>query len=205
MPPLSRRPRPCRRGTRSTTCRRRPCPEAESGRRAGPGRRRHSTPRGCDRSLSGPPPLGHALRLPPPRLPAGLAVEEDDDRPDLLLGEELFPHRHRRIPGSSLPRQAGAALGDPPEDEAFGQLGDGAVIGEGERRRTEAVPEVSLSVEPVSVTGKAILVVHSFAGAEMLLQRPAASERILQARQLKALAPEGDLSRRCRRDRPELN
>src|SRR5207249_6510988 len=44
-----------------------------------------------------------------------------------------------------------------------------------------------------------------FTGAEMLLQRSAAPEWVFQARQLKALPPEGDLSRGSRMNRPELD
>src|SRR5947207_3174425 len=72
--------------------------------------------------------------FPRPRLPARLIIQEEHDRPDLVLGEKVFPRRHRRIPRRAFARQAGAALGDPPEDEALGQLRDRAVVLEVGRR-----------------------------------------------------------------------
>src|SRR5688500_102857 len=100
-----------------------------------------------------------AARFPRARSPTRLLVEEDDHRPDLVGGEEALPRRHGRVPGRSLARQAGPALRDAPEDVALGELRDRARVVEGERRRAEAVAEVSRAVEQVAVAGEAVLVV----------------------------------------------
>src|SRR5437762_999808 len=66
--------------------------------------------------------------LPRPRLPPRLLVQEQNHRPDLPLGEEVLPHRHRRVPGRALAGEAGPALRDAPEHEALGELRDRAVV-----------------------------------------------------------------------------
>src|SRR2546430_3171024 len=103
--------------------------------------------KGADRSASRRRPLTitfllsrfpfPALGLPGPRLPSCLIIKEEDHRPDLALAGEILPHRHRRVPGRALARQAGPALGDPPEHEALGELRDGAVVLEVRRQRVE--------------------------------------------------------------------
>src|SRR2546429_8059105 len=55
--------------------------------------------------------------LPRPRLPPRLLVQEQNHRPDLPLGEEVLPHRHRRVPGRALAGEAGPALRDAPEQD----------------------------------------------------------------------------------------
>src|SRR5690348_15953451 len=102
---------------------------------------------------------GLGLRLPATRLPSSLIVEEHHDRPDLILGEVVLPDRHRRVPGGTFARKARAALRDPPEDVALGELRDRAVVGEVRRRRAEAVREMAGAVETIAVAGDAVLVV----------------------------------------------
>src|ERR1700756_5551609 len=84
--------------------------------------------------------------LPRPRLPPRLVVQEENHRPDLPLGEEILPFRHRRVPRRPLAREAGPTLGHAPEDEALGELGDGAVVLEVGGDGVEARREVSLAV-----------------------------------------------------------
>ena len=102
------------------------------------------------------------------RMARGL-VEEVDDLPDLLLGEPLFPGRHRRVPGRRLLRQARAALRDAPEHEALGELGDRVRADEVGRRRVEPVGEVPLPVEEVAVAVDAVPDVGRRARREVLL------------------------------------
>src|SRR5436305_1934811 len=90
--------------------------------------------------------------LPRPRLPPRLLVQEQNHRPDLPLGEEVLPHRHRRVPGRALAGEAGPALRDAPEHEALGELRDRAVVLEVRGERVEAGCEVSLAVEVVAMT-----------------------------------------------------
>src|SRR5688500_2706168 len=101
--------------------------------------------------------------LPGTRLPARLLVQEDDDRPDLLFGEEILPCGHRGIPRRAFLGQANAALGDAPEHEALGELRDGAVVAEVERRGAEAVRVVAFAVERIAVTRQAVLVIDLLA------------------------------------------
>src|SRR5438094_5345933 len=120
----------------------------------------------------------HQLTLPVlpalvPRLfprsgfPARLIIQEEHDRPDLVLGEKVFPRRHRRIPRRAFARQAGAALGDPPEDEALGQLRDRAVVLEVGRQGIEPAGEIALAVEMVAVAWDAILIIDSATFGDM--------------------------------------
>src|SRR3989441_4695135 len=135
-----------------------------------------------------------ALGLPGPRLPSCLIIKEEDHRPDLALAEEILPHRHRRVPGRALARQAGPALGDPPEHEALGELRDGAVVLEVRRQRVERRGVVPLAVEIIAVAGEAILVVdalpQSAVGGEGV---PLVAQRVLEPRQGHRLAPERDV------------
>src|SRR5258708_12832639 len=55
--------------------------------------------------------------LPRPRFPPRLLIEEQNHRPDLPLGEEVLPHRHRRVPRRALAGEPGPALGDAPDPE----------------------------------------------------------------------------------------
>src|SRR2546425_3460001 len=80
--------------------------------------------------------------LPRPRLPPRLLVQEQNHRPDLTLGEEVLPHRHRRVPRRALAGEPGPALGDAPEHEALGELRDRAVVLEVRGERVEAGCEV---------------------------------------------------------------
>src|SRR5437870_12370474 len=85
--------------------------------------------------------------LPPSRLPPRLIVQEQDHRPDLALREEVLPLGHRRVPRRAFARQPGAALRHAPEDEALGELRDGAVVLKVRRDRVEAGREMALAVE----------------------------------------------------------
>src|SRR5690606_15399666 len=142
--------------------------------------------------------------VPGAGLPAGLLVEEDGDGPDLLLGEEVLPGGHRGVPGRALARQARAALGDAPEDEALGELSDGAVVLEVERRRVERVRVVAAAVEPVAVAGQAVLVVDPFAELVVLGDRAVGAQRVLEPGERHGLAAERDLAGRRRVDRAQV-
>src|SRR5690348_1042301 len=91
--------------------------------------------------------------LPRPRLPAGLVVQKQHDLPDLALREKVLPPRHRGIPGRALARQPRPALGDAPENEALGELRDGAVVLEVGGERVEAGREMAQPVEVIAVAG----------------------------------------------------
>src|SRR5438046_9664067 len=82
--------------------------------------------------------------LPGSRLPPRLLVEEQNHRPDLPLGEEVLPHRHRRVPRRALTGEAGPALGDAPEHEARGERRDRALVLEVRGERVEAEWDVTL-------------------------------------------------------------
>src|SRR5437016_9005149 len=105
--------------------------------------------------------------LPRPRLPPRLLVEEQNHRPDLPLGEEVLPHRHRRVPRRALTGEAGPALGDAPEHEALGELRDRAVVLEIRGERVEAGCEVSLAVEVIAMTRETVPVVDVLALREV--------------------------------------
>src|SRR3989449_9667977 len=139
--------------------------------------------------------------LPSSRLPPGLIIKEEDHRPDLALAEEILPHRHRRVPGRALARQAGPPLGDPPEHEALGELRDGAVVLEVRRQRVEAGGVVPLAVEMIAGAGEAILVIdappQSEVGGEGVRL---VAQWVLEPRQGHRLAPERDVGGRGRVD-----
>src|SRR5438445_10803195 len=90
-------------------------------------------------------------RLPATRLLAGRLVQIDDDLPDLLLAQPVFPRRHHRVPRRRLLRQAGTALGDAPEQVGLLEHRDRAGILEVGGRGIEAGREVALAVEVVAV------------------------------------------------------
>src|SRR5438093_602950 len=77
-------------------------------------------------------------RLPATRLLAGRLVQIDDDLPDLLLAQPVFPRRHHRVPRRRLLRQAGTALGDAPEEVGLLEHRDRAGILEVGGRGIEA-------------------------------------------------------------------
>src|SRR5258708_18351085 len=101
--------------------------------------------------------------LPGSRPPPRLLVQERDHRPDLALGEEILPPRHRRIPRRALARQPRPALGDAPEHKALGELRDRAVVLEVGGQRVEARRVVSLAVEMVAMARETVLIVDPLA------------------------------------------
>src|SRR6267143_6358568 len=105
--------------------------------------------------------------FPCPGLPAGLIVQEQHHLPDLTFGEEVLPLGHRGIPRRALARQARPTLGHAPEDEALGELRDGAVVLEVGRQRVEPGGEVAQTVQMVAVTGETVLVVDPLAGSDV--------------------------------------
>src|SRR5690606_10986716 len=142
--------------------------------------------------------------VPRAGLPARLLVEEDRDGPDLFRGQEVLPGGHRGVPGRALAGQAGAALGDAPEDEALGELRDGAVVPEVQRRRVERVRVVAPPVEAVAVARQAVLVGDPLAELVVLGDRAVGAQRVLQAGQRHGLAAERDLARRRGVDRAQV-
>src|SRR5438034_1549517 len=143
--------------------------------------------------------------LPGPRLPPRLIVQEKNHRPDLPLGEEVLPHRHRRIPRRALAGEAGPALGDAPEHEALGELRDRAVVLEVRGERVEAGCEVSLAVEVVAMTRETVPVVDVFAICEVRGEGVGVlPQRVLESSQRDRLAPEGDLGGRRGMDRAQV-
>src|SRR3990172_11030550 len=101
--------------------------------------------------------LPSVLRFPSPRLEAGGVIEVDDHLPDLVLGEPILPCGHHRVPGCGLLWKAGTPFGNPPEEERFGEHGDGAGVREVGRRRVEDVSEVTGAVKIVAVTVHTVL------------------------------------------------
>src|SRR5216117_3855547 len=145
------------------------------------------------------------FRLPRPRLPPRLIVQEKNHRPDLPLGEEVLPHRHRRIPRRALAGEAGPALGDAPEHEALGELRDRAVVLEVRGERVEAGCEVSLAVEVVAMTRETVPVVDVFALREVRGEGVGVlAQRVLESRQRDRLAPKRDLGGRRGMDRTQV-
>src|SRR5882724_7913575 len=112
---------------------------------------------------------GMLARLPAAGL-AGRLVQVDDDLPDLLLAQPVFPRRHHRVPGRRLLRQAGTALGDAPEEVGLLEHRDRAGILEVGGRRIEAGREVALAVEVVAVTVHAVADVDLAALRRVLLE-----------------------------------
>src|SRR2546428_8605619 len=94
--------------------------------------------------------------IPATRLLAGRLVQIDDDLPDLLLAQPVFPRRHHRVPRRRLLRQAGTALGDAPEEVGLLEHRDRAGILEVSGRGLEAGRAVALAVEVVAVAGHAV-------------------------------------------------
>src|SRR5207247_11069851 len=92
-------------------------------------------------------------RLPATRLLAGRLVQIDDDLPDLLLAQPVFPRRHHRVPRRRLLRQAGTALGDAPEQVGLLEHRDRAGILEVGGRGVEARSEGGM---PVAVVAGAV-------------------------------------------------
>src|SRR5947199_3037887 len=140
--------------------------------------------------------------LPGPRLPPRLIVQEKNHRPDLPLGEEVLPHRHRRIPRRALAGEAGPALGDAPEHEALGELRDRAVVLEVRGERVEAGCEVSLAVEVVAMTWETVPVVDVLALREVRGEGfGVRRQRVVESRQRERLAPKRALGGRAGTDR----
>src|SRR5882724_12198041 len=102
-----------------------------------------------------------------PHLASRLLTQKQNHRPDLPLGEEVLPHRHRRVPRRALTGEAGPALGDAPEHEALGELRDRAVVLEVRGERVEAGCEVSQAVEVVAMTRETVSVVDVLALREV--------------------------------------
>src|SRR5438445_4465114 len=130
-------------------------------------------------------------RLPATRLLAASLVQIDDDLPDLLLAQPVFPRRRHRVPRRLLLRQAGTALGDAPEQVGLLEHRDRAGILEVGGRGIEAGREVALAVEVVAVA------VHAVADAGLAALRPVLLEpagvlwrRGLGARGVEAVALE---------------
>src|SRR5437016_987635 len=131
--------------------------------------------------------------FPRPRLPPRLIIEEEHHRPDLVLRQELFPRRHRRIPGRPFARQPRPALGDAPEDEALGELRDRAVVLEVGRQGIEPRGEVPLAVQMVAVAGYAVLIVDATPDREVRRHLTRAAQRIVETDERDRLAAERDL------------
>src|SRR5205809_3238842 len=132
--------------------------------------------------------------LPGSRLPPRLLVQEQNHRPDLPLGEEALPHRHRRAPRRALTGEAGPALGDAPKHEALGELRDRAVVLEVRGERVEAGREVSLAVEVIAMTRETVPVVDVLALREIRGEGVGVPpQRVLESRQRDRLAPKRDL------------
>src|SRR5947208_15632447 len=143
--------------------------------------------------------------LPGSRLPPRLLVEEQNHRPDLPLGEEVLPHRHRRVPRRALTGEAGPALGDAPEHEALGELRDRAVVLEVRGERVEAGREVSLAVEVIAMTRETVPVVDVLALREIRGEGVGVlPQRVLESRQRDRLAPKRDLGGRGGMDRTQV-
>src|ERR1700694_5559732 len=107
-------------------------------------------------------------------------------------------------PRRSLAREAGPALGDPPEHEALAELGDRAVVLEVCRQRIEARRVVALAVEMVAVTRHAVLVIDTTTRGDVTGHVPLPAQRILEPRQRHRLAAECDLCGWRRVDRAEI-
>src|SRR6266436_5275880 len=149
-------------------------------------------------------PPSFAAHFPRPRLPSCLIVEEEHDRPDLVLGQELFPRRHRRIPRRPFARQSRSALGDAPKNEALRQLRDRAVVLEVGRQRIQAGREVAQAIEMVTVTAHAVLIVDPMSFVDVRREVALLAERVLESREGHRLATERDLRRWGRVDRTQI-
>ena len=136
-------------------------------------------------------------------------VEVVDHLPDLLLGQPVFPGGHGRVPWRRFLGQAGAALGDAPEHEALGELGDRVRADEVGRLRVEAVCEVPPAVQEVAVTVHAVPHVDGGTGRQVLLPVGRRLLHVLPDRgvgvlEIDLLAAEADRVRRRGMDRAEL-
>ena len=88
----------------------------------------------------------------------GHAVKnKDDDFPDILFREDVFPGRHHRVPGLGLLREAGASFHDPPERVRFRAVEDRAFCVEIRGPGSEPVRQKSLAVQQVPMTKHAVL------------------------------------------------
>src|SRR5881628_1267618 len=101
-----------------------------------------------------------------------------------------------------LLRKPGPALRDAPEEVRLLQHGDRSRVLEVRRRRVEAVREVALSIEVVTVAVDAVADVDLRAGRDVLLEGPLVlPERVVQPRDLDLLAAVLDGCRRSGVDR----
>src|SRR2546425_2239016 len=144
-------------------------------------------------------------RLPATRLLAGRLVQIDDDLPDLLLAQPVFPRRHHRVPRRRLLRQAGTTLGDAPEEVGLLEHRDRAGVLEVGGRGIEAGREVALAVEVVAVTVHAVADVDLAPLRRVLLEPGGVlAQRVLGARDVELLALELDRRGRRRVDGAQL-
>src|SRR6266550_9317579 len=147
------------------------------------------------------PPSPLPRLFPSSWLPARLIVQEQHHLPDLALGEEVLPLGHRRVPRCALARQARPPLGNAPEDEALGELRDGAVVLKVGGQRVEAGREVAEAVEVIAVAGETVLIVDPLAFTDVEGERVGVlAQRIVEPRERQGLAPERDLRGRRRMD-----
>src|SRR5256885_11559238 len=139
------------------------------------------------------PPSPLPRLFPSSGFPPRLIVQDQHHLPDLTLGEKILPPGHRGVPRRALARQPRPALGDAPEDEALGELRDGAVVLEVRGQRVEARREVAEAVEVIAVTRQAIVIVEALACAA-IERHPSGSlaQRAVEPGGRRALPPERD-------------
>src|SRR5688500_4320309 len=91
----------------------------------------------------------------------GEIVDEEEDVPELLFSDELLPRGHRRVPGSTLFRQSGTALGCSPEEKRLAEIRDRVAVGKVGWNRIQSVNEHAVAAQVVAVAEHAVLVVDA--------------------------------------------
>src|ERR1051325_2853760 len=89
---------------------------------------------------------------------ACVPIFKQDNFPDFVNSQMLFPWWHNRCPGETFVRQADSALGHSPENERFLQLRDSTRIGKVCRDRIESEGMETAAIQIVAMTEVTVLV-----------------------------------------------
>src|SRR2546425_7787472 len=86
-----------------------------------------------------------------------MPVFEQDDLPDLIDRQVLFPRRHDRGPWEGFARETDSALRHPPEHEGLLELRDRPGVGEVRGNRVEGKGKHAPAVQIIAVAEVAVL------------------------------------------------
>ena len=86
-----------------------------------------------------------------------MPVFEQDDLPDFICGQVLFPRWHNGCPRESFIRKTNSSLSDAPEDKCFLELRNRPRVGKVRRNRIERERVKSTAVQVVTVAEVTVL------------------------------------------------